>query len=164
MLDQGRAYLTQEQFVGLFYQPAADYACGELKLIRALFEGAVYDLEHYRGAASRQGRRRYDEAWRWITERETDWLFTFSNVCEDLHLDPSATRAALIKGLEQPPAVQPKSEITRRYVYCRCGCRSRGRWRHVCKDVYDEAYFGARGRPTDEQIMAVVDSRRVFAR
>lgn len=42
-------------------------------------------------------------------------------------------------------------------IFCRCGCRQRGKYRGCCKAVYSAAQQRAHGRPSDQHLMAALD-------
>src|SRR5262245_13073639 len=64
---------------------AAQSARGELALMGALIEDAVYSLATYAHRHSRRDRRLFDEAMAWLTSDDTDYPFSFVNCC--LHLN-----------------------------------------------------------------------------
>ena len=70
---------------------------GEKRLMISIFKDAVECLEKYRGARSSSGRSNYQDALEWIQDRDTDWLFSFTNICDFLGFDPDYLRAVLLK-------------------------------------------------------------------
>ena len=70
---------------------------GEKRLMIAIFKDAVECLEKYRSARSSSGRSNYQDALEWIQDRDTDWLFSFANICDFLGFDPDYLRAVLLK-------------------------------------------------------------------
>ena len=70
---------------------------GEKRLMIAILKDAVECLEKYRGAKSAAGRCQYHNALEWVQDQGTDWLFSFTNICDLLGFDPEYTRAVLLK-------------------------------------------------------------------
>lgn len=70
---------------------------GEKRLMIAILKDAVECLEKYRGARSSSGRSNYDNAIEWVEDTSTDWLYSFTNVCELLGFDPHYLRETLLK-------------------------------------------------------------------
>jgi hypothetical protein len=70
----------------------------ELRLLAAVLEDAVAALTTDQRRCSSRQRRDYRETLRWINAGENnDWVFSFSNVCEALGLDPNYLRAGLLR-------------------------------------------------------------------
>lgn len=68
----------------------------ELRLMSAILEDAVSCLSRDPRTWARHHRKSAEEAEAWInTEGEEDWIFSFTNVCETLGLDPSYLRGGL---------------------------------------------------------------------
>lgn len=70
---------------------------GEKRLMIAVLKDAVESLEKYRGATSGSGRSNYENAIAWVIDNETDWLFSFTNICDLLGFDPEYLRDVLLK-------------------------------------------------------------------
>ena len=70
---------------------------GEKKLMLAVLKDAVECLEKYRRARNSSGRELYHNALEWVEDRNTDWLFSFTNVCDLLGFDPDYLRESLLK-------------------------------------------------------------------
>lgn len=70
---------------------------GEKKLMLAVLKDAVECLEKYRRARSSSGKELYQNALEWVVDRNTDWLFSFTNVCDLLGFDPDYLRESLLK-------------------------------------------------------------------
>jgi hypothetical protein len=70
---------------------------GEKRLMIAILKDAVECLEKYRGARSSSGRSNYDNAIEWVEDTSTDWLFSFTNICDLLGFDPRYVREELLK-------------------------------------------------------------------
>ena len=68
----------------------------ELRLMAAILEDAVSCISKARSSEGWQHKRSAEEAECWInTEGEEDWIFSFTNVCETLGLDPDYMRRGL---------------------------------------------------------------------
>jgi hypothetical protein len=70
---------------------------GERRLMIAILKDAVECLNKYRGARSSSGRSQYQNALEWVEDKGTDWLFSFSNICDLLGFDPNYLRQVLLK-------------------------------------------------------------------
>ncbi|MBI4529339.1 MAG: hypothetical protein HY695_36530 [Deltaproteobacteria bacterium] len=70
---------------------------GEKRLMLAILKDAVECLEKYRRARNGSGRALYQNAIEWIEDRETGWLFSFTNICELLGFDAEYLRQFLLK-------------------------------------------------------------------
>jgi hypothetical protein len=70
---------------------------GEKRLMIAILKDAVECLEKYRGTRSSSGRSNYQDALEWVQDKGTDWLFSFTNICDFLGFDPDYLRAVLLK-------------------------------------------------------------------
>jgi hypothetical protein len=68
----------------------------ELRLMAAILEDAVSCLSKDHTDAARHHQKSAEDAEYWInTEGEDDWIFSFTNVCESLGLDPNYMRSGL---------------------------------------------------------------------
>jgi hypothetical protein len=67
----------------------------EQGLRAAILENAVKDFQRYFVARKPKEKRQYQEAVDWILGTNSDWLFSFENVCEDLGLNPNYLRRRL---------------------------------------------------------------------
>jgi hypothetical protein len=70
---------------------------GEKRLMIAILKDAVECLEKYRGARSSSGRINYQNAIDWVEDTGTEWLFSFTNICDLLGFDPHYLREELLK-------------------------------------------------------------------
>ena len=69
----------------------------EKKLLLAVLEDAIACFQKYVFAHDGKGRVLFQEAEEWIMEEDTDWLFSFPNVCEMLGFEPSYLRDGLMR-------------------------------------------------------------------
>jgi hypothetical protein len=74
-----------------------DHRSPERALAAAVLEGATEDLLKHRYARSRYRQRLYWQAHQWVTSPDREWPFSFTNICESLHLSPDALRARLLQ-------------------------------------------------------------------
>jgi hypothetical protein len=70
---------------------------GEKRLMIAILKDAVECLEKYRGARTSAGRSHYESAIEWVKDTDTEWLFSFTNICDLLGFDPDYMREVLMK-------------------------------------------------------------------
>ena len=70
---------------------------GEKRLMIAILKDAVECLDKYRGARNSAGRSHYENALEWVQDKGTDWLFSFTHICDLLGFDPDYLRAVLLK-------------------------------------------------------------------
>jgi hypothetical protein len=70
---------------------------GEKRLMIAILKDAVECLEKYRGARTSIGRSHYENAIEWVKDTDTEWLFSFTNICDLLGFDPDYMREVLMK-------------------------------------------------------------------
>jgi hypothetical protein len=68
----------------------------ERRLMVAILEDAVSCLSKDPRRCQRQQKNAFEEAHSWVNANDTDgWVFSFTNVCETLGLDPSYLRRGL---------------------------------------------------------------------
>ena len=70
---------------------------GEKRLMIAVLKDAVECLDKYRGARSVVGQGQYLSAIEWVEDTDTEWLFSFTNICDLLGFDPEYLREVLLK-------------------------------------------------------------------
>ena len=70
---------------------------GEKRLMIAVLKDAVECLDKYRGSRSSLGQCQYLNAIEWVEDTDTDWLFSFTNICDLLGFDPEYMREVLLK-------------------------------------------------------------------
>jgi len=82
-------------------------AAPEKRLMAAVLEDAVNCFQKYRAATNRRGRRFFREASEWIMTDDTQWEFSFYNICQILDLDIDCLRRGLREWEKQQPPLQP---------------------------------------------------------
>jgi hypothetical protein len=70
---------------------------GEKRLMIAILKDPVECLDKYRGTRNSSGRSLYENALEWVQDKGTEWLFSFSNICDLLGFDPDYLREVLLK-------------------------------------------------------------------
>lgn len=70
---------------------------GEKRLMIAIMKDAVECLEKYRGSRNGAGKISYQSAIEWVEDTDTDWLYSFTNICDLLGFDPHYLREQLLK-------------------------------------------------------------------
>jgi hypothetical protein len=70
---------------------------GEKRLMIAILKDAVECLEKFRTSSSSAGRSHYINALEWVQDENTEWLFSFTNICDLLGFDPDYLREVLLK-------------------------------------------------------------------
>jgi hypothetical protein len=68
---------------------------GEERLMLALLQDAVECFQEYALAEYVWEKKLFQEAEDWILEKNTDWPFSFENICETLQLNPDYIRQGL---------------------------------------------------------------------
>lgn len=70
---------------------------GEKRLMIAILKDAVECLDKFRESRSSSGRSYYLSALEWVQDEDTEWLFSFTNICDLLGFDPDYLREVLLK-------------------------------------------------------------------
>jgi hypothetical protein len=73
---------------------------GEEALMLAVLENAIEYFQKYAVAQSQREKRLFREAEEWILEKNSDWFFSFENICETLGLYPDYIRQGLLRWKE----------------------------------------------------------------
>lgn len=69
---------------------------GEEGLMLAVLKDAIETFQIYLLAEDKRGKKLFHEAEEWILETNSDWIFSFENICEVLGLDPNYVRQGLL--------------------------------------------------------------------
>ena len=67
----------------------------EERLMLAVLQDAVDCFQQYALSECPWEKQLFNEAERWLLERNSDWLFSFEKICESLQLDPGYIRKGL---------------------------------------------------------------------
>jgi hypothetical protein len=87
--------LMPEQYLETFRRKL--YLEPEKKLLLAVLEDAIACFQKYLFSKDGKGKALFLEAQEWISDEDTDWLFSFANVCEMLGFEPSYLRDGLMR-------------------------------------------------------------------
>ncbi len=69
---------------------------GEEALMLAVLDNAVECFQKYVLSQREREKRLFQEAEEWILEKDSDWFFSFENICETLQLYPDYIRQGLM--------------------------------------------------------------------
>ena len=69
---------------------------GEEALMLAVLDSAIECFQKYALAQRAREKRLFQEAEEWILEKNSDWFFSFENICETLELYPDYIRQGLL--------------------------------------------------------------------
>ena len=69
----------------------------ENRLMLAVLEEALVTFQRGLSSPVPQRRKRFFEVDRWILSQDTDWPFSFENICTTLRIDPDYIRAGLTR-------------------------------------------------------------------
>ena len=95
----------------------------EKKLMMAVLEDAIACFQKYVFAREGKGKMLFQEAEDWVQDTNSDWLFSFGNVCETLGFNPDYLRQGVTTGKPNGWRV----ELGRRFISSRQGAaRERG--------------------------------------
>ncbi|HEX2261886.1 MAG TPA: hypothetical protein VHJ56_09630 [Candidatus Binatia bacterium] len=89
----------------------------EEALMLAVLENAIEYFQKYVVAQSQREKRLFKEAEEWILEKNSDWFFSFENICETLELYPDYIRQGLMRWKEakcrsvQPQQPEPSKRL-----------------------------------------------------
>ncbi len=92
--------------VASFFQPdilvaaryhATTYLESEKRLMLAVLEEAVLCFQKYISAGDIREKALFCDAEKWIVEENTDWPFSFENICQVLGFNPSYLRNGLLR-------------------------------------------------------------------
>ena len=104
-----RNYVDDNMTVALLFEPdtiaSAQYFDNfqrntakepETRLLLAVLEDAVHCFQDNVLADNGKSKKLFDDAEQWFLEESGEWIFSFSNVCELLGIDPEYLRAGLM--------------------------------------------------------------------
>jgi hypothetical protein len=73
---------------------------GEEGLMLAVLTDAIEYFQRYVLAKDERGKKLFQEAEEWFLEEESDWFFSFQNICEVLGLHPDYIRQGMLRWKE----------------------------------------------------------------
>ena len=85
----------------------------EESFMLAILEYAVASFQKYIFAHDSKGKAEFHETEDWILEKNTDWIFSFENICEVLGFNPSYVRQGLLRWKEVKLAEHPRPKSAR---------------------------------------------------
>jgi hypothetical protein len=74
----------------------AKAASAEQRLMLAVLENAIEQFKEYALAEDSKGKALFDEVEEWMSERDSEWFFSFENICETLRLSPDYIHQGLL--------------------------------------------------------------------
>lgn len=105
--DTGKLFepdtILPAQFYAMF--KSSQYREPERRLMVAILEDAVSCLSTDLRVCNQRQKKQYEEAKHWVTtDEDSEWIFSFKNICEVLGMDPDYLRHGLI-----PPKMSPST-------------------------------------------------------
>jgi hypothetical protein len=85
---------------------------GQRRLMIAVLEDAIECFQKYVDAEDSRGRQLGTEAEEWFLTDDPKWLFSFTNVCETLDLNPAFLREGLLAWKANQHVSQPSEEAS----------------------------------------------------
>jgi hypothetical protein len=73
----------------------------EKRLMLAILEDAISRYQENMFSQDKRGKRHFQEVEEWIADADSDWIFSFENVCESLGLNPAYVRKGLLRWKEK---------------------------------------------------------------
>lgn len=83
----------------------------EKRLLLAVLEDAIACFQKYLFARDGKGKVLFRDAEDWILEKDSDWLFSFGNICEVLGFNAEYVRDGLMKWKDAALAEHPKAKV-----------------------------------------------------
>ncbi|MBI3061481.1 MAG: hypothetical protein HYY83_05840 [Deltaproteobacteria bacterium] len=74
---------------------------GEEGLMLAILEDAIACFRKYVHARDERGKALFRDAEEWILAQESEWIFSFENICDTLRINASYLRQGLIRWKEK---------------------------------------------------------------
>ncbi len=90
----------------------------EKRLMLAIIEEAIACYQKYLCAEKRRGRTLFADAEKWIWDEDSNWIFSFENICEVLGLTPAYVRRGLLRWREREPSGGPTVRIVKNRPRC----------------------------------------------
>ena len=113
-----RAFVFQSDALlpSQFYETMRSHSLQpDKQLMLAVLDNALEYLQKYLLARSRKGRRLFQESEQWVLETDSEWIFSFENICQFLDLDPEYLRKRVRlwkeKELAQAESFQPQPPL-----------------------------------------------------
>lgn len=103
--------LLPAQYLGTFGRKANLEP--EKELMLAVLEDAIWCFQKHIFAPDSKRRGLFRDAEAWIFEENSDWLFSFENICEFWGFNPQYVRQGLVRWKERKLAERHKAKIYR---------------------------------------------------
>jgi hypothetical protein len=107
---------------------------GARRLLFGVLEEAIRSFAQYQGDRTSRGKQLFRETCEWVWSTDRQWLYSFENICEHLHLDPDYLRQGLqrwqhaLEGTKSSSGTRLNAEATPTVkVYFRLGSGLRSR-------------------------------------
>jgi len=101
-------------------------SCPQNRLMLAILEEALVTFQRGIGSKKAERRRQFYEVDHWIASHDTDWPFSFENICSCLLIDPDYIRSGLHKMKEKVYMKRGSTagrRLRRERIYARRGWR-----------------------------------------
>jgi hypothetical protein len=108
-----RIELAPELVLPAQFQPGVRHdssLCPEKRLMLAVLEEAVGDYQRCLDATGNEARRQFKDAAEWFACEDTEWPYSFLNICNALGLEASYVRAGLARWGETQRARAARGE------------------------------------------------------
>ena len=96
------------------------------RLMLAVLEDALVTFQRGLNSARAEQRRRFYEVDHWVASKDTDWPFSFENICSCLGIDADYVRCGLRRmkraAYERSTRLRPRG-LRRERIYARKGWR-----------------------------------------
>ena len=129
--DSGRLFEPDTVLGAQFYATYKNSPCKqpELRLMAAVLEDAISCLSTKARSATARQRKQLADARQWFAaEDDSEWIFSFKNICEALGIDPAYLRRGLIRWAATElgsgcdlPSVRTRSSEPRTKIRLRAG-------------------------------------------
>ena len=86
--------LAPIEFISLCSHPTPQ---PEKRLMFAVLEDAVFCFQTYVASQDVIGKKLFAEAEHWLLDDNTEWPFSFTNICHEIRFDTDLVRAALMR-------------------------------------------------------------------
>jgi hypothetical protein len=103
-----------------FFESTGRLNGGETKIRYRILRDGIKEFRKHAFSTTPRGMATFRETQAWILSNDSDWPYSFSNLCEVLGIDPEAARASLIRwrnkeevkrnGLETRPTQEASGE------------------------------------------------------
>ncbi len=114
MILVGSDQTGRDQYLNTFRR--SEFLEPEKALLAALLQDGIDCFQRYGTAQDREGRQLLREAEHWIMADESEWVFSFLNVCSVLGIDAEYIRRGIIKEKPRGRGAAPRRYKHRRHA------------------------------------------------